>query len=185
MTQMSNRFAFRKLRQPRAAGLSFSIPCRMIASSSGVVPACSRGSSRYHLHQNTLQITPRIPKIKKDTLQPANAMIATTIGGASAPPNRVPMNKTPCALPTSRLGNHREKLREIVGKAPASPTPNRNLVPSSTGKFHANPVAIVNADHQTTIRVIIRRGPNTSASHPLGISKTAYANVKMLNVHPS
>jgi hypothetical protein len=27
-----------------------------------------------------------MPKIKKDTLQPVKAMIATTIGGASAPP---------------------------------------------------------------------------------------------------
>src|SRR5438876_4481612 len=89
----------------------------MVSSSSRVVPAWFRGSSRYHLHQKTLQITPRVPKMKNETLQPATAMIATTRGGASAPPKRVPMNKTPCAFPTSRRGNHREKLLEIVGNA--------------------------------------------------------------------
>src|ERR1051326_2486732 len=182
---ISRRLRLRNSRQSMVAPRSCPAPSRMSSTSSGVVPVWARGSSRYHLHQNTLHITPRVPKIKNEPLQPATAMMATTSGGAKAPPNRVPMNKMPCALPTSRLGNHREKLREIVGNAAASPMPKRNLVASRTLKFHANPVAIVNADHQSTMRVSILRGPITSASQPLGISKKAYAKVNTLNIHPT
>jgi hypothetical protein len=37
----------------------------------------------------------------------------------------------PCAVPRSTTGNQREKVLETFGKAPASPTPNRNRIRSS------------------------------------------------------
>jgi hypothetical protein len=90
-----------------------------------------------------------------------------------APPRRVPMKITPCALPRSAIGNQLAKLREMLGKAPASPTPNRKRTTSSEAKFHAAPVIIVNADHHRTIRVSTLRGPVMSPSQPLGISNAA------------
>ena len=45
----------------------------------------------------------------------------------------------------------------------------------------AAPVSIVNADHQTTIRVSTFRGPMTSASHPEGISNSAYDSANALS----
>src|SRR5688572_32243386 len=94
------------------------------------------------------------------------------------------MKMTPCAFPRSGSGNHLEKLREIFGNAPASPTPKRNLATSSEEKFQASPVAIVKADHHNTMRVSTFRGPMTSPSQPLGISNAAYAKVNALNTHP-
>ena len=97
---------------------------------------------------------------------------------------RVPMNTQPCATPRSATGNHFAKLREVFGKAPASPTPNRKRATTSDAKFQARPVAAVNADHQRTMRVSTLRGPMTSPIQPLGISNAAYAHVKALNTHP-
>src|SRR5215510_12206667 len=50
-------------------------------------------------------------------------------------------------------------------------------------RFQARPVAAVNADHQSTMRVRTFRGPKRSPIHPVGISNAAYANVKALNAH--
>ena len=60
----------------------------------------------------------------------------------------------------------------MFGKAPASPAPKRNRVMTSDEKPSAAPVSIVNADHQSTIRVSTRRGPVTSPSQPDGISNS-------------
>jgi hypothetical protein len=116
---------------------------------------------------------PSVPKIQNAARHPADAMITTTSGGASAAPIRLLMNTAPCADPRSCVGNHFRKLREMLGYAPASPAPKRNRATSSDGKLHARPLAIVNADHHNTIRINTFRGPSTSPSQPPGISNAA------------
>src|SRR6266850_2922348 len=143
----------------------------MSSSSARSTEGCFAGSSRNHFHQPIAQKKPSDPKIQKLARQPIPAMSATANGGARAPPNRVPMKVMPCARPRSLTGNHCEKLRDVLGKAPASPAPNRNRKVSSDTKFHAIPVAIVNTDHHRTIRVSTFLGPTVSPSHPLGTSK--------------
>src|SRR6266850_7297329 len=145
----------------------------MSSNSSGFTEGCLAGSSRNHFHQPNAQKSPSVPKIQKLARQPTAPISATASGGASAPPSRVPINVMPCARPRSLTGNHFEKLREVLGNAPASPAPNRNRNVSSETKFHASPVAIVNADHHKTIRVNTFLGPIVSPSHPLGTSKIA------------
>jgi hypothetical protein len=60
--------------------------------------------------------------------QPQRLIRRSAIGTDSMPPTRDPKNITPFALPRSRSGNHRDRLRDMFGKAPASPAPKRNLV---------------------------------------------------------
>src|SRR5688572_13249083 len=156
----------------------------MVSSSAPFTSGCAAGSSLNQRLQKTHQTTPIAPNTTNAARQPTAAINSTISGGASAPPSRVPMKMTPCALPRSAVGNQLEKLLEMLGNAPASPTPNRNRTTSSETKFQAAPVSIVNADHQRTMRVSTRRGPVTSPSHPLGISNAAYANVKTLNTQP-
>jgi hypothetical protein len=54
----------------------------------------------------------------------------------------------------------------------------------SDDAFHAQPVAAVKTDHQSTMRISTRRGPILSPSQPPGISNTAYAHPKAANAHP-
>src|SRR5262249_52316046 len=136
------------------------------------------------LPQSSEQNKAAEPKNQKLARQPTFAISAIASGGARAPPNRVAIKMMLWARPRSSAGNHCEKLRDVLGNAPASPAPKRNRNASKERKFHANPVAIVNADHQRTMRVRTLRGPMVSPSHPLGISKIAYANVNALNTHP-
>jgi hypothetical protein len=63
--------------------------------------------------------------------QPQRLIRTSATGTDSMPPTRDPKNITPFALPRSRSGNHRERLRDMLGKAPASPAPNRNRVNTS------------------------------------------------------
>src|SRR5215470_18846366 len=161
-----------------------SLSFRMIFNSAAFTEGCRAGSSRNHFHHPADQNRPTDPNIQKLARQPTFAIIAIASGGASAPPNRVAIKMMLWARPRSSAGNHCEKLRDVLGNAPASPEPKRNRNPSKERKFHANPVAIVNADHQRTMRVRTLRGPMVSPSHPLGISKIAYANVNALNTHP-
>src|SRR6185312_12700856 len=116
--------------------------------------------------------------------QPAIEMIRMTSGGAAAAPMRLLMNTAPWAAPRSVNGNHLAKLREMFGYAPASPTPKRNLATRSDGKLQARPLAVVNADHHSTIRISVLRGPIRSPNHPLGISNAAHAKVKALKIQP-
>src|SRR6266446_4469588 len=145
----------------------------MSCSSAGSTEGCLAGSSRNHFHQANAQKNPIEPKIQKLARHPAVAISATASGGARAPPSRVPIKVIPWARPRSLTGNHCEKLREVLGNAPASPAPNRNRKVSRETKLHAIPVAMVNADHHKTIRVSTFLGPIVSPSHPLGISKIA------------
>ena len=145
----------------------------MISSSAAFTDGCVAGSSLNHRCQNTHQTTPIAPKTTNAARQPIAAISRTISGGASAPPSRVPMKITPCALPRSAVGNQFEKLFEMFGKAPASPTPNMKRTTSSETKFQAAPVSMVKADHHRTMRVSTLRGPVTSPSQPLGISNAA------------
>src|SRR3954469_21592202 len=113
--QMQIRFRSSKSRQCTRACAIAGVPAVITASSSRLTEGCIDGSSRNHRHQNTLQTTPSEPKIQKDARQPAAEMIRITSGGAAAAPMRLLMNTAPCATPRSVTGNHREKLREMLG----------------------------------------------------------------------
>src|SRR6185436_16451190 len=96
-------------------------------------------------------------------------------GGAKAPPDLAPIHMIPLARLRSPSGNQRERARESVGKAPASAAPNTKRVMSSVTKLRVRPVKIVKRDQQPTIRISIRRCPQRSPSHAVGISQTPYA----------
>ena len=127
-----------KQRAPRRAARPWSAPalpsCWIHASSSRVTAGCSSGRSRYHANHAAAQTTPSRPKITKLVRQPQRAMISSAIGADSMPPSREPRNMTPLARPRSRAGNQREKLRAMLGNAPASPAPNRNRIATSDWK---------------------------------------------------
>src|SRR5258708_13019828 len=110
--------------------------------------------------------------------------MGTTSKGEMAPPMRLAIQTMPCALARSTVGNQREMLEELLGYAPASPAPNRNRIGSSIWKFAANPVKVVKADHQSTIRVKTFLGPMRSPIDPLGISNAAYEIAKTPTTQP-
>src|SRR5205823_2808177 len=97
------------------------------------------------------------------------------MGGATAPPDLAPIHMMPLARLRSCIGNHRDSARESVGKAPASAAPNTVRVISSIARLRAMPVKAVNTDQQPTIRISIRRCPQRSPSHDVGISNMLYA----------
>ncbi len=84
------------------------------------------------------------------------------------------------ARPRSRAGNQRDSARAALGKAPASPAPNRKRIATSEERERAAPVSIVKPDHHSTIRVSTCRGPRVSPSQPEGISNSEYASVNAL-----
>src|SRR6478735_394597 len=112
------------------------------------------------------------PTMTKLARHPQRLISRSAIGTDSMPPTRDPKNITPFALPRSLRGNHRERLRDMFGNAPASPAPNKNRVATSDRNPIAAPVSIVQADHHSTMRVSTRRGPAMSPSQPDGISNT-------------
>ena len=122
-------------------------------------------------------MTPMQPTVTKLHRQPHCRISSSVMGTASMPPHRDPRNMIPVACPRSRSGNQREKLRAMLGNAPASPAPKKNRIATRDVSPRAVPVSMVNADHQSAIRVSTRRGPYTSPSQPDGISKSEYARV--------
>src|SRR5262249_22240436 len=112
------------------------------------------------------------PNATKLARHPQLVTMNSATGADSMPPKRDPRNITPFARPRSTTGNQRENVRATFGKAPASPAPNRNRMATNEFKPRAAPVNIVNADHQTTMRVSTRRGPLTSPSQPEGTSNS-------------
>ena len=86
-------------------------------------------------------------------------MITATSAGVSAAPSRDPACVIPCAKPRSEGGIQRESDRVAMGKAPASPAPNRNRMAIIDAALQAIVVAEVSTDHQRTIAVSARRGP--------------------------
>ena len=99
--------------------------------------------------------------------------VKTTISGVNAPPQRAASHMMACARVRSSPANQLLNAFVRFGNAPASPTPNRNRIIVSDQNPVARPVAIVKADHQTTMRVITSRGPIRSPSQPPGTSKIA------------
>jgi len=61
---------------------------------------------------------------------PYRLWIGTTSNGATAPPIWLAMSVTPHIVALRAGGNHREITTDAIGKAPASPAPNRNLATS-------------------------------------------------------
>ena len=78
-----------------------------------------------------------------------------------------------CARVRSLVGSHALKAFVRLGKQPASPAPNRNRVTTIETWFHAQPVAAVKNDHQSTTRMSTLRAPILSPSQPVGISNSA------------
>jgi hypothetical protein len=95
-----------------------------------------------------------------------------------AAPSRLTVVIVPRILPRSSSGNQRVITRAVFGKAPASPAPNRNRTITSDHSPSAMPVKAVNADHQMTIRAMMRREPKRSARWPVGTSNRQYARMK-------
>src|SRR5262249_55954203 len=94
--------------------------------------------------------------------------------GAPAPPICADVLINACAGPRFPGGSQQEITRAALGKAPASPAPNKNRTNSNRAKplttlgqnsqenFHTQPVSAVNTDHQRTMRINTRRDPNRS-----------------------
>src|SRR5256885_830219 len=103
----------------------------MTASSSRLTAGGSSGQSRYQTYHAAAQTIPIAPNVAKLRRHPPPLMSNKAIGTDSTPPTREPSIITPMARPRSRAGNQREKLHAILGKAPASPAPNRNRIETS------------------------------------------------------
>src|SRR5262249_51794693 len=90
-------------------------------------------------HQKAMhQMAPVAPKIQKRCLQSvacpdsvAWVIIKSEItNGATPPPNRPDIQTAPWPKPRSVKGNQLDCALAILGKAPASPTPNRKRTSS-------------------------------------------------------
>ena len=108
-------------------------------------------------------------KITNGARQPHWAIIHTTSIGVSAPPSREPAWVTPCAQPRSDGSIQRDSERVAIGKAPASPMPNRKRMTIIEVAFHDTTVRAVKVDHHSTTPASALRGPNRSPSQPPGI----------------
>src|SRR3954471_20898733 len=99
--------------------------------------------------------------------------MGTTNSGVRIPPNPLDIQMILLERPRSEGGIQREMTEAVEGNAPASPAPKRNRTISIDRSPVTRPVAKVNVLHQSTIRVITRRGPIRSESMPEGISNAA------------
>src|ERR1043166_7656283 len=126
---------------------------------------------------------PAKPKTKNGARHPYAIMIATTMVGVSAAPNREPAWVTPCAKPRSVGRIQRESDRVAMGNAPASPRPKKTWIVSIEIALHAAAVRQVNALHQVTTSDRARRAPILSPNHPPGIWNSAYAMRKAKVIH--
>src|SRR5262249_39418011 len=111
--------------------------------------------------------------LMKGTRQPYRTSRNTTNGGVSAPPSREPACVKPCTNPRSAGRTQRDRDRVAMGKAPASPTPNRKRIVAIDAAPQAAAVIEVKTDHHMTIAEKARRGPIQSPSQPLGIWNSA------------
>ena len=84
--------------------------------SCSVTLAFWRGVSRNHEYQMTLQTTPNELEMKKAARQPCLCSMATTIGGASAPPTAVAVQNTLSARARSETGTQCETADVQLGK---------------------------------------------------------------------
>src|SRR5277367_5172479 len=129
-------------------------------------------------------MNPTMPNETKIARHDMKGRSAKTRNGVIPPAKCDAAKKDPWTRPRAERGIHREKVRAIPGHAPASPTPKRKRAASSEGYPRAAPVATMNADHQTTIRVIMALAPLRSIIHAAGIPKAAYASAKALKTKP-
>src|SRR3954468_18967605 len=82
--------------------------------------------------------------------QPTSEITPTTSSGVIAQPQRDDSHMIPTARLRSRAGSQLLKAFARLGKAPASPAPNRNCIVASDAKFQARPVAAVKTDQNIT-----------------------------------
>src|SRR5947209_16786800 len=94
--------------------------------------------------------------------------------GAIAAPVLEPIISHDIPLAVSREGIQRAMVPEPVGKAPASPAPNKKRVIINVANPVVAPVKAVNKDHIITIRIKTFFCPILSAIAPEGISNKAY-----------
>ena len=144
-------------------------PARIFSNSAALTSGWSPGSSRKYLRQSRIQSSPSEPKIKNVGRQPKRMTRNPESGKATEPASREPVWAIPCAKPRSRMGIQRAMARLAVGKAPASPIPNRKRITISETAFQAAPVAAVKRDHHATRIESTRLAPMRSASQPVGI----------------
>jgi hypothetical protein len=130
------------------------------------------------------QTIPMAPKTTNARRQDISENTHTTSNGVNAPPQRALNHITPTARLRSSRGSQFVNILARFGKQPASPAPKRKRVTSNDPRFHAQPVAAVNRDHQTTTRMSTLRGPMVSPSQPPGISNNAYAQANAANAQP-
>src|SRR5262245_25725775 len=99
--------------------------------------------------------------------------------------NRALIQIADLANPRDVAGNQLYRDFAIFGKAPASPTPNKNWTTTRNPKpaytppgnvQPVKPVSATNKAHHITTRNSVDRGPRTSPSQPDGTSKMAYAH---------
>src|SRR5215475_1136457 len=109
------------------------------------------------------------PKPMNGTRQPYRTSMNTTNGGVNAPPNREPACVKPCTNPRSAGRTQRDSDLVAIGKAPASPTPNRKRIVAMDIAPHAAAVSEVKSDHHVTMMEKARRGPIQSPNQPPGI----------------
>src|SRR5678816_3413539 len=116
---------------------------------------------------------PIAPNSAKACRHDINENTHTTSSGVNAPPQRALNHMTPTARLRSSRGSQFVNILARLGKQPASPAPKKKRVTSNDARFHAQPVADVKSDHQTTTRINTLRGPILSPSQPPGISNSA------------
>jgi hypothetical protein len=97
----------------------------------------------------------------------------TTIGGVSAPAQRVQAHMIDCMRIRSSRGSQTDSILVRFGKQPASPAPNSSRAANSEVKFHAAPLKAWNSDQTKTSGARTRRMPNLSPNAPIGISSKA------------
>src|SRR5262245_12650729 len=144
------------------------LPSLIHFNSLAETPEWSSGRSRYQKDQTAAHTMPIMPNSTNGMRQPQTTIIAATTPCVSAPASREPECVTPWANPRSDVASQREKARVALGKAPASPAPNRKRMTMNEAALQAEMVKIVKADHHSTIPDSIRRGPMRSTNQPLG-----------------
>src|SRR5262245_3638884 len=116
---------------------------RMNFSSSAFTAGCSSGLSRNHQYQNAAHRTPMAPNSTNGHRHPCLSTRWNTSGVEIAAPTALPTNAALNARPWCDEGNQRDMLLAMLGKAPASPAPNRNRTSSSDANPVAAPVSAV------------------------------------------
>src|ERR1700736_3843119 len=105
------------------------------------------------------QTKPSDPKMEEIVRQPKASMILPATNGVTATAKRLKKCVVPWMRPRSDLGNQSCIPRLATGKAPAPPSPRRNLAANNGQSPSAAPVIMAATDHQDMIAVRTFFGP--------------------------